>query len=233
MGKDQIGGLTDASVTNISSLPVPDGCHLFRRAPCCRVFHRASSGGHLTAIRSGSTTRVPTVVGALGKATRRYVAPARGHFVIIGALSAVSLVGTLAAPALIRHPLALVVLSPRMAFLAVASTKLDLALFLLVGLVRLSVTDPVYFSLGRRSGALAFEDLDARAPHRWWARQLCWLKDRSSGVLAVALLVRPNARHIGLAGAQGMHGGWAIALSTAGTLAYLLMIRFGCDLLAG
>jgi hypothetical protein len=179
------------------------------------------------ASRAGLLARLARIAGSACHA----LAPTKGQLAVIVLFTILSLIGTVSAPALVHHPLLLVLLSPRLAFLALASTRLDLGVFLLAGLVRLSATDPVYFALGRRVGHRTFEDLAAQAGSRRWARRACWLRERSGAVLAFAVLLQPNARHVGLAGAQGMHGGWVAALSGAGTLAYLLAIRWGCDLL--
>lgn len=134
-------------------------------------------------------------------------------------LSCVSAIGTVAAPALRARPLLLVALSPRLPFLVLAAPRVGLIPFLVIGTVRLCLADPFHFRLGRRL---------ATPPRRRGRRGgQSRLVARIAGhrlarpVSAVAVVLRPNGRHLALAGAVGLRPSAVIALDLAGTVLYL------------
>lgn len=132
---------------------------------------------------------------------------------ILVLLSVVSMAGTLAAPALRTNPLLLMALSPRLPFLALAAPRVALIPFLVVGTVRLCLADPVHFRLGRRLGS------PGRTSARLGARLVGHRLARP--VSAVAVVLRPNGRHLALAGAVGLRPLLVITLDLAGTVLYL------------
>jgi hypothetical protein len=129
----------------------------------------------------------------------------------LAALSLISVLGTLAAPLLRRHPLLVVALSPRLPFLVLAAPRAGLVPFVVVGTVRLCLADPFHFRLGQRLGA-------ARPP-RWTGHRL------ARPVSGAAVLLRPNGRHLALAGALRLRGGVVAALDIAGTVGFLLGVH--------
>jgi hypothetical protein len=129
-------------------------------------------------------------------------------------LSAVSAAGTLAAPALqSRNPLLLLALSPRLPFLLLAVPRVGFIPFMAVGTVRLCLADPFHFRLGRSLGC-------RRHSGGWLAPRLVghpWARPAS----AAAVALRPNGRHLALAGAVGLRTSLVVALDIGGTVLYL------------
>ena len=129
-------------------------------------------------------------------------------------LSFVSTAGTVAAPALRAQPLLLIALSPRLPFLVLAAPRAGLIPFLLIGTVRLCIADPFHFLLGRRllaPGRARSGRLAARIVGHRLARPAS----------AAAVVLRPNGRHLALAGAVGLRPRVVVALDLAGTVVYL------------
>jgi len=132
----------------------------------------------------------------------------------LGILSLVSAGGTLAAPVLQRrNPLLLMALSPRLPFLLLAARRAGFLPFMVIGTVRLGLADPFHFRLGRRLGRLRQSRgrLARRLVGRRWARP----------ATAAAVALRPNGRHLALAGAVGLRISVVAALDVAGTVLYL------------
>ena len=136
--------------------------------------------------------------------------------IVIGVVSAISAAATAASPALLEHPLVLVGLSPRVPFLALAASDTPMWLFLAVALPRSLLTDPIYFTLGRRHGAAA----------------LAWFPGRGGRLARIAalsapllVLIRPIGRHLALAGAGRCRTGLVVIADLAGTAAFLLAIH--------
>jgi hypothetical protein len=154
------------------------------------------------------------VAGLLRHEARRLLLP-------LAALTAVSSLGTMAAPGLLSSgkPLLLVALSPRLSFLALAAPKVGLLPFLLVAGVRLCLADPFHFFLGRRHGAAAVD----RVTNRWrWLAAATRVATRSVPLL---VFLRPNGTNLAIAGAS-KHRALHIALAdVVGTLAYLLVVH--------
>ena len=129
-------------------------------------------------------------------------------------LSLVSTIATLGAPALRAKPLLLMALSPRLPFLALAAPQVGLIPFMVVGTVRLCLADPFHFRLGRRLASTGCTGgrLGARLVGHRLARPAS----------AAAVVLRPNGRHLALAGAVGLRTSVVVALDLAGTVLYLV-----------
>jgi hypothetical protein len=129
-------------------------------------------------------------------------------------LSFVSMAGTLASPALRSSPLLLMALSPRLPFLALAAPETGLITFLAVGTARLCLADPFHFRIGRRlaSSGGGCGRLGARLAGHRLARPAS----------AAAVILRPNGRHLALAGAVGLRTWVVVALDLVGTVLYLV-----------
>jgi hypothetical protein len=139
-------------------------------------------------------------------------------------LSLVSTAGTLAAPALRTCPLLLMALSPRLPFLALASLKVGLLPFVVVGTVRLCLADPFHFRIGRRLVS------PGGSGGRFGARLIGHRLARPAS--AAAVILRPNGRHLALAGAVGLRASVVVALDLAGTLLYLVSLHRATALFA-
>jgi hypothetical protein len=154
---------------------------------------------------------------------------AQAYAAPILAVSLISALGAVAAPALAGTPLLLVALTPRLPFLLLAAHRVPGLLLLVVATARLCVTDVHYFALGRRWGPAASERLQ-RLRSRWrlpsWRRPP-WLPARTTAILAV--LIRPVGRHVALAGAGGVSPVTVALADVAGTLAYVVGVLWVGD----
>ena len=143
---------------------------------------------------------------------------ARRILIPLAALTAVSTLGTLAAPGLTHQPLLLVALSPRLSFLALAAPKVGLVPFLVVAGIRLCLADPFHFVLGRRHGTGTVERLTR---HRW-LRKAHAVAGRSVPLL---VFLRPNGTNLAIAGASRSHTIHVALADVVGTLVYLLAVH--------
>lgn len=161
-----------------------------------------------------------------------WVRPLGLHGIWILVWACASWIATLWSPALADHPVVLMLLAPRAVFVVLAAPHMALVPFVLLGTLRLAVTDASWFIVGRR-----FPDRTGKPSAlsrigglRWMWRittQLCkWLC--STGLLAAAVLFfRPNGRYLGIAGAHGVDSRLAGISSVAGTIAYLFAVHLG------
>jgi hypothetical protein len=164
-------------------------------------------------IRARVAVRIRATLATLWEpGTRALVIP-------LALFSVVSLVATAASPWLIHHPLLLIALSPRVAFLAVAATKVPLIPFLVIGGMRLALADPIHYLLGARFGLRS----DGNGSGRRWIRAL------GAPAAIGAVLCWPNGRHLFLAGALRSRVAWIVVADAAGTIVYLLALRGAAD----
>lgn len=146
--------------------------------------------------------------------------------------ASMSWLATLWSPALLAHPVLLMMLAPRAAFLMLAAPHIGLAQFVLIGTARLTVTDASWFIAGKRfphrTGKASF--LSRFRVMRWSvhiSKKLClWIC--STGLLAAAVLFfRPNGKYLGVAGANGVSSRLAGFSSVLGTVVYLVAVHVG------
>ena len=143
---------------------------------------------------------------------------ARRMLLPLAALTAVSTLGTMAAPGLTQRPLLLVALSPRLSFLALAAPKVGLVPFLVVAGIRLCLADPFHFVLGRRHGTKAIDKLI-----RWsWLRKA---HDLASKSVPLLVFLRPNGTNLAIAGASRNRTLHIAAADIFGTLVYLVLVH--------
>ena len=122
-----------------------------------------------------------------------------------------------------ERPLLQMFLNPRNRYLLLASPQVDVVPFLVVGFVRLLLTDPLGYVLGRQygDGALRWAG-DKRGDGGRFVRRV----ERWFGKAApVVILLAPNLYMCILAGASGMRVRVFAALNAAGTLGRLLVFR--------
>lgn len=81
---------------------------------------------------------------------RNIVRQSRRHGLWIFGWSIVGWIGTALAPVLTGKPFLLMLLSPRALFVALAADSVSLVPFVVLGTLRLSVTDVSYFVIGRK-----------------------------------------------------------------------------------
>ena len=137
----------------------------------------------------------------------------------IMAMSGISLIGTACTPLLLGNPLALMLLSPRIVFMGLAAGQMPLLPFVLLATLRLSLTDPFHFLIGRRHGPTQMVKLGRIG--RWMAKP-----GRNHKALAIGLLaVRPIGRHLMWAGAQGVRVRWVVAIDLVSTIVYCVIVH--------
>jgi len=159
-------------------------------------------------------------------------------------LTGASIVGNLLAPSLLTtHPLLLVALAPRSAYLAVAAGQVPFAAFVVVALLRLCAADPSHFLLGRLHGARAAAILDRRSRRHHdragdavgdgvGPRRGTWvaLWDRL-GLVLVAL--SPTGKVLLLAGASRLSHRRVAMAAVVGTLGQVLFLYVAGRAVAG
>lgn len=175
--------------------------------------------------------RSPSVV---GQRLRLVFLASRRHGLWILAWSLVGWIGTALAPVLTGEPFLLMMLSPRAMFVALATGSVPLLPFVLLGTIRLSVTDASYFIIGRTIPQL---DTPAYAPRSFIGRaaqriarrgdRLCaWFYARPK-LAGAFLFLRPNGKYLGMAGAYGVHPVVAGSSAVLGTASFLTALHLG------
>lgn len=168
---------------------------------------------------------------------RTLLRQSRGHGSWIVAWSIVGWVGTALAPALADKPLLLMMLSPRALFVALASGSVSIIPFVLLGTLRLSVTDASYFIIGNRfpqdSDAAPSTTEQVGTVRRLMRRlrrkgdALCRWACARPKLAGAFLFVRPNSKYLAVAGAYGVSP-WLAGISAAtGTAVFLAAIHLG------
>lgn len=176
---------------------------------------------------------------------RRLIRLSRRHGLWIAAWSVVGWIGTALVPALIDKPFALMMLSPRALFAALAVDSVSLVPFVLLGTARLGVTDASYFIIGRRipeafvatsSPAAPTATAPSVVPSTWSLRirqlarrgdSLCrWLCTRPL-LAGSVLFFRPNGKYLAAAGAYGVSPVVAAVSSMLGTATFLAVLHLG------
>lgn len=117
-------------------------------------------------------------------------------------------------------------LAPRALFVALAAPELDVASFVLLGTMRLGVTDPSYFLIGRRIAARGEVPKPEDSRFGLFGR-LVTIMCRNHWLAAGVLFLRPNARYLAVAGANRIPAWIAGGAAVAGTVAYLFALHAG------
>lgn len=144
----------------------------------------------------------------------------------MGIWSIVGFVGTLLSPALLDEPVALMALSPRALFLPLAANSLSLPLFVLLGTVRLGVTDASYFVVGRATVP------EVKVTRSKWSvlgvgQRMIRFMARSRASAALILFLRPNSKYLAAAGSQNVSPVLAGLASVFGTILWLIAVHTG------
>ena len=146
---------------------------------------------------------------------------------LITPIVVLTLVGTFAdilGPKLVtEHPLAQMFFNPRNRYLLLAAPQVGAIEFFVVGFVRLVLTDPLGFILGRQYGEAALK----------WAGEKMGDEGRFIGKVEsgfgkaapVIILIAPNLYMCILAGASGMKVRTFAALNITGTIGRLILFR--------
>lgn len=190
--------------------------------------------------RSGEPARADGS-GPLGARER---APVRRCLAVLGVLSVASAGGTVGAPALWNQPLVLVLLTPRLPFIAHASGHVHWSILAPLVVARLCLADPAHFLLGRHGGDAARLRLRRWSQRsrlfRWAAlspggtvhRALARVTPASRGSAAAVVAVRPIGRHLMLAGASHARPRTVAVADVAGTVLYVVAVLAGATVLA-
>ena len=165
--------------------------------------------------------------GAAGDATPAPPYSRRSLYLVlfpIVVLTVLSYIGDALAPTLVNsHPVWLILLNARKRYLVLASPHIDVVTFVIVGVGRQLLSDPLYYFIGRRYG-------DAGV--RWLERKLGdgaagvtmfegWFKKAAYPMVAIA----PNPIICVLAGASKMKTSVFVALNLAGTIVTIALLR--------
>jgi membrane protein DedA with SNARE-associated domain len=160
--------------------------------------------------------------------TTRPSPPGRVVVTIVVAMVVTSLVAGWAGDLLFaelvdRHPLLLILLTPRNRNLALTTNELDALSYYGVGFLRLVFSDPFYFLLGLWYGdrAIAWTERRSRSYGPFIRDGERWFRKLAYPMVFVA----PNNIICALAGATGMAPLAFIVLNVAGTVARLVAIR--------
>lgn len=138
------------------------------------------------------------------------------------AVTAVAQVGDALAPTLlVEHPLLLVAMIPRTRYLVLTAPLVGVVPFFVVGLVRLVLTDPVFFAFGRRYGDVGIRWIERKSGSpRTVQTAERWFRKASHPIVAVA----PNNLVCVLAGATGMRTAPFLVLNLGGTAARMALV---------
>lgn len=166
-------------------------------------------------------------VAAIDEPSRRTLWLLVGPIIVIwiGATIATALTPTLAT----KHPLLLIILDPRNRNLVLAR-HVDLLPFLLVGVFRRLLTDPLYYLLGRLYGDATIRWLERNAGGGPIVR---WAEKAFAKASYPIVFLWPGPIVCALAGAAGMKVKGFLATNLAGTIAAVVVLRLSGDLLAG
>jgi membrane protein DedA with SNARE-associated domain len=122
-----------------------------------------------------------------------------------------------------KYPVEFIAMSSTNRNLVLASGNLDPWTFYLVGFVRLVLSDPLFFLLGRWYGDAGIRWMERRSP--MYGRMLRtaegWFKKASYPVIAIA----PNNYFCLFAGASGMPIAGFLVANVVGTIARLFLLR--------
>ena len=178
----------------------------------------------MVAVRIPVTAARPRIADAARSVPKKLTALARHEarriLIPLAALTAISSLGTMAAPGLAADkPLLLVALSPRLSFLAIAAPKVGLLPFLVVAGIRLCLADPFHFVLGRRHGTHAITKLTTRS------RTLTKVHAVAGRSVPLLVFLRPSGTNLAIAGASRNNTVHIAVADVVGTLVYLLLVH--------
>jgi membrane protein DedA with SNARE-associated domain len=143
-------------------------------------------------------------------------------------LTVLGSIADVAGPKLVtEHPLLQMFLNPRNRYLLLASPQVGAVEFFIVGFLRLVLTDPIGFILGRQYGEAALK----------WAgdkmgdggRFIETLRRWFSTAGPVIILIAPNLYMCLLAGASRMRMRTFLLMNVTGTIGRLILIRVAGD----
>jgi membrane protein DedA with SNARE-associated domain len=142
----------------------------------------------------------------------------------LAALVIVSYIGDALAPTLVdTHPAWLITLNARNRNLVLVTNALDAWTFYGIGIVRLLISDPLFFLLGYWYGDAAVKWMERRT--KTWGQVLRQFEQWFSKAAYPIIFLAPNNVFCLFAGAAGMPLRAFIALNLAGTVFRLWLVR--------
>ena len=156
---------------------------------------------------------------AAGRPSRRRLVLLVAPIVVITTMGVIASAFTPALAA--RHPLLLIALDARNRFLVLAR-EVDLVPFVVVALLRRTISDPLFYLLGRYYGDGAVRWLEKKAGGGDLVR---WTESAFERASYPMVFLFPGAIVCALAGATGMSPGAFLATNIAGTLTAILAVR--------
>ena len=146
---------------------------------------------------------------------------------LITPIVVMALTGTIAdilGPKLVtEHPLLQMFLNPRNRYMLLAAPQVDLVPFFAVGFVRLLLTDPLGYVLGRQYGEAALQWAGEKMGDEGrFVRRVERIFGRAAPIV---ILIAPNLYMCILAGASGMRVRVFATLNIAGTIGRLIVFR--------
>jgi membrane protein DedA with SNARE-associated domain len=148
----------------------------------------------------------------------------------IVAFTVAGTVVNLASPALIKHhPLVVIFFNPINRYLILAATKVGVWQFFAVGFIRLVLTDPLYFLLGRWFGDGALDWIENKTGN---TGTVPFIKKWFGRAGPAFVFLAPNAYVCLLAGASGMNVPMFVGLNATGTIGRLILIKATGDVFA-
>ena len=158
--------------------------------------------------------------------------PRKKLLLLVGPIVVLAIVGTVTTaltPALAaRHPLLLILLEARNRNLILAR-EVDFVPFLLIATFRRTLTDPLYYLLGRFYGDAAVRWLEVKAGLGSYARMMERIFVKAS---YPAVFLFPGAIVCALAGVTGMRFGVFFALNLCGTVSAVVALKVFGDAVA-
>lgn len=143
---------------------------------------------------------------------------------VLVALVIANYAGGILLPSLVnKHPLALIALNANNRTLALASGNLDAWSFYLVGFIRLTLPDPLFFLLGRWYGDAAILWMERKAPS--YGQLLRGLERGFDRARLLVVGFAPNNPICLFAGAAGMSVAAFALANVVGTVIRLVLIR--------
>ena len=152
-----------------------------------------------------------------------------------GVVAATSMIADWIWPTLVtEHPLLLLGMSAKNRFLLLTAPQLGMLAFFVVGFIRLLLTDPITYVLGRQYGEQALDWIERNTstakPGRSFVRGAERLFERAAPVV---IIVAPSALWCMLAGAARMRVATFITCNVIGTIGRLTLFWLAADALRG
>jgi membrane protein DedA with SNARE-associated domain len=130
------------------------------------------------------------------------------------------------------HPAVLITMSPKNRFLLLTAPQLGLIAFFVIGFLRLILTDPITYVLGRQYGDAALSWIESKTSSAEQGKSFIRKAERLFGRAApVFILVAPSALWCVLAGSARMKVWLFVTCNVVGTVARLALFWYAADAL--